>query len=147
MSIHQRIRERRQQLGITSLEKLAEHIHTETGKRFAWQTVQLWEKEGGTAPNRTNAPFVAKALRCSVEWLNTGQGTPDDPPNLPTEPVSPDLPLVERMTLQYTTPQENVLLELFRNSYEAGRNDIIEFSRTTTKQPLELITRTNQPKV
>lgn len=38
-----------------------------------WQTVQQWEKEGGTAPKRTRLDMVAKLLQTSPEYLATGR--------------------------------------------------------------------------
>lgn len=69
MSIHRRIKERRQALGL-SMENLAGKV----GR--SWQSVQLWEKEdedGGTAPTRTLLPKVAEVLLVTSEWLLTGK--------------------------------------------------------------------------
>lgn len=38
----------------------------------SWQTVQQWESEDGTAPNRNRQPKVAEALEVSVPYLVTG---------------------------------------------------------------------------
>ena len=45
-------------------------------------TVQQWEKEGGTAPNRTRQPFVAKALGLTVAQLMSGNADVVDGPNI-----------------------------------------------------------------
>lgn len=51
MSIHERIKRRRNELG-WSHERLAKEIQRLEGtvKPLAWQAVQQWEAEGGTAP-------------------------------------------------------------------------------------------------
>lgn len=67
MSIHKRIKEKRESLGL-SMEALAQASGVSS-----WQTVQQWEKEGGTAPKRTRLESVAKVLGVSPEWLLTGR--------------------------------------------------------------------------
>ena len=69
-SIHARIKQRRIELGL-SMQVLAEMVGASS-----WQTVQQWEKEGGTAPKRDRMTAVAKALQTSPEWLSHGI-TPD----------------------------------------------------------------------
>lgn len=71
MSIHSRIKERRLALGMTSHQALAERLGV------SWQTVQLWEKEGGTAPNRNRIDKVAQELGVTTAWLMNGQQVPD----------------------------------------------------------------------
>lgn len=66
MSINKRIKERRLALGLTSHKALADLVGV------TWQTVQQWEKDGGTAPNRSRIDAVAAALGVSAEWLRTG---------------------------------------------------------------------------
>lgn len=66
MSINKRIKERRLALGLSSHKALADLVGV------TWQTVQQWEKEGGTAPNRNRIEAVAAALGVSAEWLRTG---------------------------------------------------------------------------
>lgn len=66
MSIHARIKHRRLALGIGSHRALADMVGV------SWQTVQLWEKEGGTAPNRNRIAKVAAALETTTEWLQGG---------------------------------------------------------------------------
>jgi transcriptional regulator with XRE-family HTH domain len=138
MDMHERIRARRNQLGL-SYEKLAEAIQAESGKKIAWQTIQLWEKPGGTAPSRSNQAAAAKGLRCSVEWLVTGRGSPGDTDDLPAPPVVPENPQAERMILQYVTPKEAELLEHYRLSFEDGRTEIELVAGSTKKRPLSLI--------
>lgn len=67
MSIHQRIKQRRTDLQL-SMEELAKRVDVKS-----WQTIQQWEKEGGTAPKRTRLAAVASALGTSVEWLLYGE--------------------------------------------------------------------------
>lgn len=66
MSIHRRIKERREALDLT-MEGLADRVGVK------WQTVQQWEKEGGTAPKRTRIEHVAKALLVTPEYLLYGE--------------------------------------------------------------------------
>lgn len=68
MSINRRIKERRLAMGFSSHQALADAIGV------SWQTVQQWEKEDGTAPNRSRIDSVAKALGVSAEWLRSGSG-------------------------------------------------------------------------
>jgi transcriptional regulator with XRE-family HTH domain len=79
-SIHSRIRERRKALGL-SQEALAEMVGV------TYQSVQQWEREPvetddaqvqSTAPKRTRLEKVAKALKCTPEWLLTGATTSPD---------------------------------------------------------------------
>lgn len=80
MSIHQRIKERRLALGLNSHKALAELVGV------SWQTVQLWEKEGGTAPKRGRIEKVAEVLGVTTGWLqNGGQGLAVDPLGLVCE--------------------------------------------------------------
>ena len=80
MSIHKRIRERRLAKGLKSHQALAELVGV------AWQTVQQWEKDGGTAPNRSRIDKVAEVLGVTVEWLRTGQGSAE-PGNIEPGPT------------------------------------------------------------
>lgn len=85
MSIHTRIKERRIAVGFASQEAFAKAIDV------SWQTVQQWEKEGGTAPNRNRIGKVAKALNTTPEWLMHGSGEGADPPTEPriVRPAAP----------------------------------------------------------
>lgn len=75
MSIHARIRERREALGL-SQEKLGELVGV------TYQTVQQWEREPGegeggkqrlsTAPSRKRLASVAAILGVTEQWLLTG---------------------------------------------------------------------------
>lgn len=43
------------------------------GLGVSWQTVQQWEKPGGTAPKRTRLEKVAALLNTTTTYLITGQ--------------------------------------------------------------------------
>ncbi|HDR9512181.1 hypothetical protein C5615_38235 [Burkholderia cepacia] len=67
MTIHRRIKERREALGL-SMEALGGRVGV------VWQTVQQWEKEtGGTAPKRERLQKVADALETTPEYLSFGE--------------------------------------------------------------------------
>jgi transcriptional regulator with XRE-family HTH domain len=67
MNIHQRIKQRREALGL-SMQALAELVGVK-----AWQTIQQWEKEvDGTAPKRNRLAAVASALQTTPEYLLFG---------------------------------------------------------------------------
>lgn len=70
MSIHDQIKAARLAKG-WSHAKLAEEVSKAEGreKYLAWQTVQQWEREGGTAPKRSRLETVARVLGCSVGEL------------------------------------------------------------------------------
>lgn len=72
MSIHEEIKRRRLDLGL-SLQQLAAAVSRLEGgaKALSWQTVQQWEN-GTSAPKRTRMAHVAVALGCSVEELMGG---------------------------------------------------------------------------
>jgi transcriptional regulator with XRE-family HTH domain len=66
MTIHRRIKERREALGL-SMEALGERVGV------VWQTIQQWEREvGGTAPKRERLQKAAEALETSPEYLLFG---------------------------------------------------------------------------
>lgn len=73
MSIHSEIK-RLRELRQMSQQDLADAISRLEGlaKPLAWQTVQQWEREGGTAPKRTRLKFVAQALGTNVTSLVSG---------------------------------------------------------------------------
>jgi transcriptional regulator with XRE-family HTH domain len=128
MSIHQRIRQRRQELGMASHKALATKLNV------AWQTVQLWEKEGGTAPNRARIGKVAEVLQVSVEWLTTGRGAPGAESDsaehrAPDRPTDAGLPVeahsekgLPRLILAYE--DEINLLEAYRLADPLGQHAI-----------------------
>jgi SOS-response transcriptional repressor LexA len=65
LSVHRLIRTKRRELGLTE-SQFAEALGVSRG------AVQQWERPGGTAPNRSNQPKVAKLLGISVEALLSG---------------------------------------------------------------------------
>lgn len=67
MTIHARIKHRREYLKL-SMEQLAALVGVK-----AWQTVQQWEKDGGTSPKRERLAAVAHALRTTPQWLMFGE--------------------------------------------------------------------------
>jgi transcriptional regulator with XRE-family HTH domain len=67
MTIHRRIKEQREQRGL-SMQALATLVGVK-----AWQTIQQWEKEvNGTAPKRDRLKAVADALGTTQEYLLFG---------------------------------------------------------------------------
>lgn len=70
MSIHERIRALRQAKGLsqTALAKAVSALHPEEPP-ITRQTIQHWERPGGTAPKRTRLEHVATVLETSVEAL------------------------------------------------------------------------------
>lgn len=65
MSIHKLIREARARMGLTE-EAFGKLLQVSRG------TIQQWEKEGGTAPNRKRQPAVAELLGITVAELMSG---------------------------------------------------------------------------
>lgn len=65
-TIHTRIKQRREALGLT-MKALADMVGV-----AAWQTIQQWEREDGTAPKRERLAAVAKALQTTPEELLFG---------------------------------------------------------------------------
>jgi transcriptional regulator with XRE-family HTH domain len=110
MSIHQRIKERRLALGLNSHKALAALVGV------SWQTVQLWEKEGGTAPNRNRIEMVAQVLGVTPGWLqNGGQDA------TPKKQVSAPETLADALKLTTETSKELRLLTIYRLSDENGQ--------------------------
>lgn len=72
MSIHKRIKQRRETLGLTM-----EEVATALGVK--WQTIQQWEKADGTAPKRTRLEQVAIALLTTPEYLLYGTDAAGEP--------------------------------------------------------------------
>jgi transcriptional regulator with XRE-family HTH domain len=65
MTIHARIQERRESLGIDrhTLAALC-GVH--------YESIRLWESPNGTAPTRQRLKLVADQLKTTVEWLTSG---------------------------------------------------------------------------
>lgn len=70
MTLAERIKERREHLGLTQ-ERVGDHfgIHREA--------VQQWEKKDGTAPRGKRLRSLADLLQCGLHWLITGEGDPN----------------------------------------------------------------------
>lgn len=73
MSVHSVIREGRKRLGLTQ-QQMAERVGVTRS------AVQQWEKEDGTAPNRTQQPLVAGVLGLTVAQLMGGSGNSNAAP-------------------------------------------------------------------
>jgi phage repressor protein C with HTH and peptisase S24 domain/transcriptional regulator with XRE-family HTH domain len=74
MSIHKRIKDLREQRGL-SMQALAKLVGVS-----AWQTIQQWEREDGTAPKRERLKAVADALGTTDAYLmfGTTEDVPDE---------------------------------------------------------------------
>lgn len=118
MSIHQRIRDRRIALGITSYKALGALVGV------SWQTVQLWEKDGGTAPNRSHMPAVVAALKTTSEWLSfgTGQEVVDD--HGPSHTAKTSIP-AQVPPPKWMDGDAFRLLELYYSLNERKRGDVM----------------------
>ncbi len=68
----------------------------ELAKPLAWQTVQQWEKDGGTAPRRKRLETVARLLDLDVAEMVGGEpaASPIDLDN------NPDYPAIRRVTFK-----------------------------------------------
>ena len=84
MSIHQRIKQLREAKGL-SMEALAKLVGVS-----AYQTVQQWEREGGTAPKRDRMAVVAAALGTTVAYLVSGNDASTAPPGAHSSGPSSD---------------------------------------------------------
>lgn len=117
MNINERIKQRRIKLGYTSHKAFGDVVGV------SWQTVQQWEKEGGTAPNRNRMSKVAEVLKTTPEWLVHGIG-----------PVEPDTPTGPAPTAQIIRQPEWMAEEAFRllTFYYAadkrGRAQILDYA-------------------
>jgi transcriptional regulator with XRE-family HTH domain len=115
MSIHSRIKERRVELGFSSHKAFADAVGV------SWQTVQQWEKEGGTAPNRSRIEKVALVLKTTPEWLLQGVGRAalDAPADAPGTAGSDQLMLVAERNnetwLERLTAEELRLVQAYRD--------------------------------
>jgi transcriptional regulator with XRE-family HTH domain len=125
MNIHQRIKERRLALDLKSHGALAELVGV------SWQTVQLWEKEGGTAPKRTRLDKVAKVLGVSTAWLLNG---PDNFPEKSADSAATSLPSnTSPPGLQWVTYDEYQILTMYRATDATGRQSILDVAETVKK--------------
>ena len=123
MSIHSRIKERRLELGLSSHSALAALVGV------SWQTVQLWEKEGGTAPNRSRLPVVAKALGVSPEWLLSG-----DKPHSQGLTLVPNAEPSASTDLAHAITDEIIeMIILYQQSGRRAQENILDFVRSAAK--------------
>lgn len=88
MSIHSRIKQLREARGL-SMEALARMVGVK-----AWQTIQQWEREDGTAPKRDRMQVVADALETTPEFLILGE------PGAQNAQASPDVCLVKEVDVK-----------------------------------------------
>lgn len=81
----------------------------------AWQTVQQWEKEGGTAPKRGRLEKVAIVLQTSTEWLMTGR-----------EPGGG----AKAITFNELNGPEAQLVMLYRSLREDSKRKLLDYANT-----------------
>jgi SOS-response transcriptional repressor LexA len=81
MSIHRLIREGRKRLNMTE-QQFADAVSAELGATVTRGSIQQWEKENGTAPNRKKQAAVAKVLGLSVAQLMSGDANTAAGPEL-----------------------------------------------------------------
>jgi DNA-binding XRE family transcriptional regulator len=117
MSIHQRIKQKRIERGYHSQEALAKAVGV------VWQTVQQWENEDGTAPNRNRIKKVAEVLGTTPEWLMTGAGE-DSGPGLRESPNER-----QSSNLQWVSEDEAALLSEYRRLAQSGKNSLLVMAR------------------
>lgn len=116
MSINQRIRDRRLALGLSSHKALAELVGV------SWQTVQLWEKEGGTAPNRSRIEKVAEVLGVTTSWLQTGDESTQAGQRRP-----PKTEVTRAKAPGWMDAEAYRLLELYFSLNERKRGDVFRY--------------------
>lgn len=124
MSFHTRIKTKRTAL-FPSQEAFANELELNYGLKVKWQSVQQWEKEGGTAPNRSRMPAVAAALKTTPEWLLYGTGVevvagPSDHQR-PKANVGTPPP-------KWMDPEAYRLLELYFSLNERKRGDVLRLT-------------------
>ncbi len=113
MSIHDRIRQRRKQLGLTMQEVAA-------ACGVSWQAVQRWETSA--APKRNNLISVANTLHVGIEWLVTGKG-----------PLSP------QATIDFSklSGQEAQLVMYFRAMNEPQKEEILSQAHNLSQKSID----------
>ena len=113
MDIHSRIRERREALEL-SKAALGRMLTPEV----SYQTIQQWERTGGTMPLRKRIKQLAAALECTVEWLETGYEAPE------SVVVRPELAELLRVIGRFKKEQIEAVTSFARMIGGAPRNDI-----------------------
>lgn len=73
MKLHERILSRRKELGLSQNE-VADAIGVNRVSVSNWET----EGKNGTSPKGKNLLLLAKALKCSPDWLISGEGKPEE---------------------------------------------------------------------
>lgn len=132
MSIHTRIKQRRIDCGFSSHEAFAKAVGV------SWQTVQQWEKEGGTAPNRGRMEKVAKALETTPEWLLYGtDGATGAESGAPAKRAN-------KPALQWVYEDEVELLSLYRASTQAAKETLLTAAEALPKDPVIALARNNE---
>ncbi len=113
MTLHDRIRERRKQLGL-SMQDVAALCDV------SWQAVQRWETTA--APKRNNLLSLADALNISLEWLMTGKG-----------PMSPS----HAVDFSKLSGQEAQLVMFFRAMNEPDKEEFLATGNKLSKKSLD----------
>lgn len=134
MTINERIKQRRIDCGYSSHQALADVLGV------SWQTVQLWEKDGGTAPSRKRMPKVAEALSTTPEWLLQGivaDGT--DAAVSRAETAAPSIGPPEWMA-----PEAYQLLTYYYSADVEGRAQILDYAAGMSGQRADNLGARNQ---
>ena len=121
MTIHNRIRSRRRQLGLT-MQAIA------TACEVSWQAVQRWETIA--APKRNNLLRLASILNVNVDWLMTGNGTPNSKLALDFSKISGK---EAQLVMFYRSMNEPDKEELMRLANQLSQNCIDEFGAVLFK--------------
>jgi hypothetical protein len=123
MSIHTRIKSRRTAL-FPSQEAFANELEANYGLKVKWQSVQQWEKEGGTAPNRSRMPAVVAALKTTTEWLLYGTGAEVvDNHGAPQQATAS----VQTISPPWMDVEAFRLLDLYYSINERKRGDVLRY--------------------
>ena len=121
MTIQNRIKDRRQQLGL-SLQSVAE------GCGVTWQSVQKWERTGG--PSRRHMPNLAATLKVSLEWLITGQQAKVQTASIDFSKLSGQ---EAQLVMFFRTMDEPDKLELLNISHKLSQKNLDEFGAVLMK--------------
>lgn len=108
-SIHKRIRRLRESAGLSQ-----EQLAAEVGVKY--QSVQEWEREGGTAPSRKRQQKVADALGVTIHELMTGLKPPESKPTSDEEaPQKIESAEIDRLIRAYAWLSEEEQAELLKD--------------------------------
>lgn len=111
MAIHDRIREAREQAGLSQTE-LARLLGVTRSACSQWESPQ------GTAPRRERLVQLAYVLDVSFEWLATGNGASNDTAGVAALDAMPEL-----------QPDQKELLTIYRRLPARQRIAVLEFLR------------------